>query len=107
MKFFGLLFLMISMPVLSAPCKVYGISDSPQKLDCSFEKELKIQLNCSHGHYLLGGAPVSNAFHLEVETGSSPLVFKTAKSTLTLVKEKSFFTAELETSEGTLTGSCL
>lgn len=106
MKFFGLIFLMISLPVLSAPCKVYGISDSPQNLDCTFGKELKIHLGCEGGAYLLDGAPVVNAFHLEVETGSSPLVFKTVKTSLTIIKEKSSFLAEYESPEGTQSGTC-
>jgi hypothetical protein len=107
MKFFGLLYLMISLPGMAAPCKVYGISDGPQKLDCTFEKNNQSHLTCANGLYLLDGVEVSEAFHLEVEQGSSPLVFKSTKKNLTVVKEKINYSAELEKNDETFSGTCL
>ena len=107
MKIMGFILLLSSLPALSKPCKVYGISDSPQGLSCTFPQEEKILLTCRQGDYFLGEAKVLNAFHLDVETGSSPLVFKTQKNSLTLIKQKADFSAEWESSDNVLSGICL
>lgn len=106
MKYLGPFFLMISLQAFAAPCKVDGISDSPQKLECSLGKELKHLLSCVNGSYDLDGVKVDRAFHLEVDSGSSPLVFKTSTSTLTVVKQNLTYAAELESSSGTTLGQC-
>lgn len=63
-------------------CTVYGITRSPQKLDCSFDKLPLYKLRCDQGTYYLNGVKVNQAFHYEVERGPVPLVFKTKKSSL-------------------------
>lgn len=65
-------------------CVVYGITDSPQKLDCSFSKLSDLKLRCYDGLYYLNGAKVHTAFHMEVERGPVPLVFQTRKGSLTV-----------------------
>jgi hypothetical protein len=86
------------------PCKVYGISDGPQALKCSFE-EKEVELHCSKGSYYLNKTKVSMAFHMEVETGAVPLVFKAANLTLTVMMGKTI-TAELEEGKTSAMGIC-
>lgn len=87
MKYLLALSLLISLPAL-AKCKVYGISDSPQKLNCSFP-EMSVKLSCKWNNYYLNQEKVNLAFHLEVEEGANPLVFKTKSgATLTVLAEK-------------------
>jgi hypothetical protein len=83
MKLF--LFLTILTGQLSAAtlCEVYGISDSPQSLSCSFGGD-ETPLTCQNGTYLLSGVVVEAAYHLEVEEGPTPLVFKTNHDELTV-----------------------
>ena len=88
-------FAVFSLPVFSAPCEVYGISDSPQHLSCKMGFK-KIELTCREGVYFVNEDRVEAAFHLEVEEGPTPLVFKTAVSELTvLIKSESRIDAEL------------
>lgn len=87
-------------------CEVYGISDSPQQLDCSFENQ-KISLRCDEGTYRLNGSPVKVAFHMEVEEGPVPLVFKTEESTLTvLINSKNDIAAEFAQKSESFLGKC-
>ena len=106
MKLLGLILLLNSAPLLASPCKVYGISDSPQKLECTFAQNEDIALSCSEGVFYLNDEKVLSAYHLDVETGSSPLVFKTAKSSLIITKQKTHFIAERENTEGSVFGEC-
>lgn len=86
MKYLLALSLFISLPVL-AKCKVYGISDSPQRLNCTFP-EMKVRLSCKWNTYYLNNEKVNLAFHMEVEEGATPLVFKTKSgATLTVLPE--------------------
>lgn len=96
---------LLSTNVFSA-CEVYGISDGPQKLDCSFNKE-KVALRCVKDNYYLGKTRVKMAYHLEVEEGPTPLVFKTSDSQLTVtIQPKVRSDAELDR-DGRLTrGYC-
>lgn len=97
----------LSFPSLARSCQVYGISDSPQKLDCHF-KDFSIALRCVKGKYFLNREMVSNAFHMEVEEGSVPLVFKSDGMQLTVVIEpKVDIQAELQQGSRTLFGTCL
>ena len=91
----------------AADCKVYGISDSPQKLTCSF-KSSEIALRCKGGSYYLNSTKVLQAFHYEVEEGPVPLVFKAKDMQLTvLIKSKVQIEAELEKNGKASTGTCL
>ena len=69
-------------------CEVDGISDSPQKLSCEFPS-YKLNLSCKGGTYYLNKTKVNVAYHLEVEEGSHPLVFKTRTMELTVVIDDS------------------
>ncbi len=90
----------------AAECKVYGISDSPQKLTCSF-KNSKIALRCENGNYFLNSTKVAQAFHYEVEEGPVPLVFKAPDMQLTVViQSKVQIEAELEKNGKLATGTC-
>lgn len=104
-----LLFILVclSAPSFGALCKVYGISDSPQKLDCSFGQS-SIQLRCKSGQYFLNNLKVDQAYHLEVEDGPVPLVFKTKSSELTvLIQSKVDIEAEYSVGSRSRMGSCL
>ncbi|GEM_PF-3449860 len=88
-------------------CKVYGISDGPQKMTCTFPKKIVIQLSCQNGTYFLNQSKVENAFHMDVEEGSSPLVFKAKDMTLTTVAQSAQkITAELDREQVVVSGSC-
>lgn len=88
-------------------CEVFGISDSPQKLDCSLEG-IQIDLRCNHGKYFLNSIPVKAAYHYEVEYGSVPLVFEASEMKLIVVIEpKADIMADLERKgRKTITGTC-
>jgi len=107
MKFLCLTFLVLSsLPAYAANCKVYGISDSPQKLSCSF-KALDIKLSCREGQYYLNNSLVSDAFHFEVEEGPTPLVFKAPDMQLVVViNSKRDIQGEVEKSGITYFGRC-
>lgn len=105
MKFLFLLSL-YSLPAFSAPCEVYGISDSPQHLSCKLGFK-KLELTCREGTYYLGEEKVETAYHLEVEDGPTPLVFKTAMSELTvLMKSETRMEAELGRGSKKSRGRC-
>ena len=89
-------------------CEVYGISDSPQKLKCSF-KNHSINLTCRNGTYYLNTDKVKAAYHYDVEYGSVPLVFETSEEKLIVVMEpKVDIEAELERKgRESLMGTCL
>jgi uncharacterized beta-barrel protein YwiB (DUF1934 family) len=88
-------------------CKVYGISDSPQKLTCKINNSI-MNLRCIDGDYFLNASKVSVAYHMEVEEGAVPLVFKASDMQLTVVMEsKVDIQAELLKGRKTFTGTCL
>ncbi len=97
----------LNREIHAAPiCKVYGISDGPQNLSCEFSSK-KMELQCINGKYFLDRSLVTVAYHLEVESGSNPLVFKTDGLTLTVTLENGMDkAAELETLKGTIIGVC-
>ncbi len=107
MKLFLLISLVILMPQAWAkPCVVFGISDSPQKLSCFF-KTMQIKLSCQKGSYYLNQDRVSSAYHLEVESGPVPLVFKaTGLELIVYLQSKTDILAELEKDGHVLKGSC-
>lgn len=107
MKFILTILLVSLMPVaFAADCKVYGISDSPQKLNCTFKK-LNLGLTCKEGQYYLNTSRVSVAFHMEVEDGPVPLVFRAPDMELTvLINTPANIDAELVKSGTTITGTC-
>jgi hypothetical protein len=88
----------------AAPCKVFGISDSPQKLHCNFPNR-DVALTCAAGKYLLNGSPITTAFHMDVEEGTSPLVFKFPEGSLTVMMDDPV-TAELDLGKAQTQGLC-
>lgn len=101
-----LIFAFFSFSLSAKECEVYGISDSPQKLNCSF-KSMKVALTCRSGQYYLNSSKVTQAFHLEVEDGPVPLVFKARDMTLTaIIQAKVDIEAELTRPGRTDTGTC-
>jgi hypothetical protein len=107
MKLLCLTFLVLSsLSAYAGSCKVYGISDGPQKLSCSF-KVMDIKLSCRSGQYYLNNSLVSDAFHFEVEEGPTPLVFKAPDMQLVVViNSKRDIQGEVETSGNTFFGKC-
>lgn len=100
----GLFLLFSLIEAYAEDCKVYGISDSPQKLECQFE-DFKVFLSCKNGSYFLNSTRVALAFHMDVEEGASPLVFKAVNMQLTATKDASW-TGELERNGKTFSGPC-
>lgn len=106
-KLFSFMSLFLLSNAYARECKVYGISDGPQKLDCSF-KDLKLSLRCKHGLYYINSSRVISAYHLDVEDGPSPLVFKTRGLELTVIlNPKIDIEAELSRKGRIDSGSCL
>ncbi len=107
MKLILTIILVTLMPAaFGADCKVYGISDSPQKLNCTFKKS-NLALTCKDGQYYLNTSRVNLAFHMEVEDGAVPLVFRATDMELTVViNTPTNIEAELEKSGTTITGTC-
>jgi hypothetical protein len=109
MNVFCLAFLGLFMAGTAAAqdCKVYGISDSPQKMSCAF-KRLDIKLSCRQGTYFINESRVSQAYHMEVEdNGPVPLVFEAPGMKLTVViNSKTHIEGELEKSGTALFGRC-
>ena len=102
---FVLLALLTSSLTFASACKVDGISDSPQGMSCKFKNRV-INLTCQKGVYFLNEEPVTVAFHMEVETGSVPLVFRATTMTLTAVQLEKSYDADLELGRNHLTGTC-
>jgi hypothetical protein len=106
---FIILFLLIfSTSAFAESCEVYGISDSPQKLDCVFSGK-KVNLRCEalNGAYTINGEAVEVAYHEEVEDGPAPLLFKSARRTLrVLMFSHKNISATLSEGPVTLSGKC-
>jgi hypothetical protein len=97
--------LVFSTTLLAAPnCKVYGITDGPQSLSCKLKGKF-VKLSCLKGRYYLNGSEVKEAFHMEVEEGTVPLVFKASDMTLTVMMD-SPISADLVSKDGELSGLC-
>jgi hypothetical protein len=103
-----LLCILLTLPALeihARSCNVYGISDSPQELICSFPS-LTVELNCRRGRYYLNQTPVSVAFHMDVaDDGPSPLIFKTSDMQLTVLMDD-IIQAELAMPKSQVSGTC-
>lgn len=98
---------LMTSAALAQNCEVFGISDSPQKLDCSFDST-QVDLRCKSGKYFLNSTPVKMAYHYDVEYGPVPLVFETSDMKLIVVMEpKADIIADFERKgRKTLTGTC-
>jgi hypothetical protein len=102
-----ILLLVLPQAAFAGACKVYGISDSPQKLNCRFGAT-DVSLRCRSGNYFLNSSQVQDAFHLEVEGDEPvPLVFSAKDMELTVViRSKVNVEAELRLASRVLQGSC-
>lgn len=108
MKLIALIILLsFNAAALERKCEVYGISDSPQKLNCSFPGR-NIALSCKDGEYFLNSESVKVAYHYEVEYGPVPLVFESKSMKLIVeLQSKADILAELERrGQRSLTGTC-
>ena len=99
-----LLPILTSFSAYSRPCAVYGISDSPQRLSCHFP-QLTVKLSCQRGTYYLNENKVNLAFHMDVEEGSVPLIFKSSGMTLTVMMGP-IIQAELQMDKTEMNGTC-
>lgn len=109
----ALFILALPTMVFASPCEVGGISDSPQRMECYISHmkiRQKLLLRCTNGRYQLHwydrDYEIKNAYHLDVETGSSPLVFESAEMTLTTVSKRVYSSALLETGGKSFSGLC-
>lgn len=96
-------FLMTST-AFAQECTVYGITKSPQSLSCTFP-HMTVKLSCVNGKYFLNRSVVNVAFHLEVEEGTVPLVFKASDMQMTVLMDRPI-TAELEAKKASIPGTC-
>lgn len=109
MKLIALIILLsLNTEAFARKCEVYGISDSPQKLNCTFPGR-KISLSCKDGEYFLNSESVKIAYHYEVEYGPVPLVFESQSMKLIVeIQSKADIVGELERrGQRSLTGTCL
>ena len=97
-------------------CKVGGISDSPQNISCFYKDgwthHMQLNISCENGKYVFtetaNGSPAGNgkilsAYHEDVQSGMSPLVFKMDDTrSLRITKALGlFFRGELVNDNGT------
>jgi len=106
MKIILSLLLFFSYQTFARECHVDGISDSPQELSCRFKNSV-IKLTCLQETYFVNSSLVTDAYHLDVEEGPSPLVFKgTDFEFVVFMVRKSFITAEFIQKGKTSKGIC-
>ncbi len=107
--------LLLLFPVISwaVNCEVDGISDSPQGLSCyiSHGKLIKkLDITCKDGRYTLRWEGqkffIDTAYHEDVATGSSPLVFVSLNLSLKVTKHRLYHRAELVMAEKSCDGLC-
>ncbi len=110
-----ILLILLAFPLLgfAQDCKVDGITDSPQKLKCRMQYGRKIsplKLSCVEGVYRLEWLgqehEVSVAYHEEVESGSSPLVFVTDTFTVTTTSRRVYHGASMIIGQEKIKGIC-
>jgi hypothetical protein len=85
-------------------CKVSGVSDSPQSISCTYRDgwyiKYRMEITCENGKYVhheftkdqeVDSGTVSIAYHEEVSSGMSPLVFKMEDRNLRITKSLGLF----------------
>lgn len=112
MKFLWVIML-LPISAFSMDCKVDGISDSPQKMNCYIHHLGNIELlnlECRAGSYQLlwlnKSYPVDLAYHEEVEAGSNPLVFQSERIELTTTSYQIYSRADLNVDGRDYDGIC-
>jgi len=106
-------FVFLSFNAFSAECNVYGISDSPQRINCYIHQNAELEplsLFCKNGVYNIvwknARYKVEQAYHEEVERGSTPLIFQTASLSLKTISLHIYGQAKLSTKNGSFDGIC-
>jgi hypothetical protein len=112
MKFFWAI-LFLSFNSFGSVCSLFGISDSPQKLNCyiHYKSELEpLKVFCKDGDYRINWRSVNyrvrQAYHEEVETGPIPLIFQTNGFSLRAVSFQMYGQANLSMAQGSFEGIC-
>ena len=112
MKYFFVCFLLPAY-AFGLDCRVDGISDSPQEMNCYIHDNRLVELlnlKCLEGNYHLLWKnkffPVDVAYHEEVESGSSPLVFRSGSLSLTTTSFPLFSKADLSIDDKKYDGLC-
>ena len=105
--------LFFTVNTFASVCSVYGISDSPQKLNCyiHYKSELELlKVLCKEGDYRIYWKSiiyrVQHAYHEEVESGPTPLIFQTKPLSLRAVSYQMYVQAKLSTEHGLFEGIC-
>lgn len=108
-----LLMMLFTVNAMAANCMVDGISDSPQKYNCSIKNGSqfeKLKLICQNGIYEINWSgkayPVTVAYHEEVEEGSNPLVFVSDRLTLTTTSYRTYSRATVTVDGKSMDGRC-
>lgn len=113
-----LMALFLAKNLQAQECKVTGISDSPQKLRCSFSSNIDLLLTCGGEglYHIKWSSPtedthettIRQTYHMEVEEGPTPMVFKGNDLTLTIEESRrASFKAELEKEGKIFKGRCI
>ena len=99
--------------VFATDCRVDGISDSPQEMNCYVHAKKQVELlnlNCIDGNYQLHWKnkvyPIDIAYHEEVEAGASPLVFRSRSMALTTTSLPLYSKANLSIDDKQYDGLC-
>lgn len=105
--------LLLPVCAFAQECRVDGISESPQEMNCYIHDKRLIEvmdLKCLNGNYLLRwknkSFPIEVAFHEEVESGSTPLVFKSGSLLLTTTLFSLYSKADLLVDKKKYDGLC-
>ena len=112
MKYISTFFLFPAYAI-ALDCRVDGISDSPQEMNCYIHENRVVELlnlKCLDGNYHLLWKnkffPVDVAYHEEVESGSNPLIFRSGNLTLTTTSYPMFSKADLLVDDKKYDGLC-
>lgn len=112
MKYFWA-FLLLPVHAIALDCRLDGISDSPQEMNCYIHENRLVELldlKCLDGNYFLRWKnkyhPVDVAYHEEVDSGSSPLVFRSGRLSLTSTLFPMYSKADLMVDDERHDGLC-
>lgn len=105
--------LVLPLSVFGNDCKVDGISDSPQKINCYIHVGSQIKtldVECREGNYQISWDEkiydVDQAYHEEVPKGANPLVFQAHRLSLTTTSYQIYSRADLKIDEDRYDGLC-
>jgi hypothetical protein len=105
--------LIMPLGVFASDCRVDGITDSPQKINCYLHVGMLIKtldVECREGNYQIVWEhkvyDVNQAYHEEVERGSNPLVFQADRLSLTTKSYQIYSRADLKIDGDHYDGLC-